>query len=104
MDFSHVDNWAEIFSVGEQQRFAFLRLFRSKPVLAVLDEATSAMDVSTEHHMYTMLSNTCHSYVSVGHRPQLTMYHTHVLTWKQPGVWKLAPSPDYQMPLVQDQQ
>jgi vitamin B12/bleomycin/antimicrobial peptide transport system ATP-binding/permease protein len=98
MDLSQVDNWAEIFSVGEQQRIAFLRLFRNKPALAVLDEATSAMDVATENHMYTLLANGCQSYVSVGHRPQLTMYHSHVLTWQMPGVWTLAPSPNYEVP------
>lgn len=95
---SRTDNWAEIFSVGEQQRIAFLRLFRSRPALAVLDEATSAMDIATESAMYGLLAQQCRSYVSVGHRPQLTQYHTHVLTWQEPGVWQLAASPDYSPP------
>ena len=97
-ELSRTDNWAEIFSVGEQQRIAFLRLFRSGAALAVLDEATSAMDVATESAMYSQLAQRCRSYVSVGHRPQLTQYHTHVLTWQEPGTWHLATSPDYVAP------
>ena len=89
MDLSRVDNWAEIFSVGEQQRIAFLRLLRSRPALAILDEATSAMDVALEAEMYTQLRAVCSSYVSVGHRPQLSQFHTHVLTWHAPGHWSL---------------
>ena len=91
-DLSAVDNWAEIFSVGEQQRIAFLRLLRSRPALAILDEATSAMDIATEHTLYQQLRLECSSFVSVGHRPQLAQYHTHVLTWQAPGVWELTKS------------
>jgi vitamin B12/bleomycin/antimicrobial peptide transport system ATP-binding/permease protein len=91
-DFDRVDSWAEIFSVGEQQRIAFLRLLRAQPVLAILDEATSAMDIATERTMYQELAGSCRSYVSVGHRPQLAEFHTHVLTWQAPGIWQLAES------------
>lgn len=78
--------------MGEQQRIAFLRLLRAQPVLAILDEATSAMDVPTERKMYQELASSCQSYVSVGHRPQLAEFHTHVLTWQSPGAWRLAES------------
>ena len=91
-DLNEVESWAEIFSVGEQQRIAVLRLLRSKPALAILDEATSAMDIATEQKMYLELAGSCQSYVSVGHRPQLAAFHTHVLTWQSPGSWLLAES------------
>ena len=81
--------------MGEQQRIAFLRLLRSKPVLAILDEATSAMDVATEHAMYELLAAACQSYVSVGHRPQLVQYHTHVLRWRDPGQWELVQAQEH---------
>jgi vitamin B12/bleomycin/antimicrobial peptide transport system ATP-binding/permease protein len=97
-DFSRIDNWAEIFSVGEQQRIAFVRLFRSRPSLAILDEATSAMDIDTENKMYAQLAKVCPSFVSVGHRPQLALHHSHVLTWQAPGVWVLTDSEDYMRP------
>lgn len=92
---SAVESWAEVLSVGEQQRVAFLRLLRAAPALAVLDEATSAMDTATEHAMYSLLRAHCASFVSVGHRPQLEQYHTHVLQWVGPGRWQLRPSATY---------
>ena len=94
MDLNKVDAWAEIFSVGEQQRIAFLRLLRAQPTLAILDEATSAMDVDTEHAVYEQLAAVSQSFVSVGHRPQLARYHTHVLRWQGAGQWELAESAD----------
>ena len=36
-------NWYDVLSPGEAQRLAFVRLYVHKPVLAVLDEATSAI-------------------------------------------------------------
>jgi vitamin B12/bleomycin/antimicrobial peptide transport system ATP-binding/permease protein len=94
-DLARVDAWPEIFSVGEQQRIAFLRLLRQRPVLAILDEATSAMDIATEQAMYEQLAAACASYVSVGHRPQLAKYHTHVLMWQAPGEWRLMEAAEY---------
>lgn len=81
-----------MLSVGEQQRVAFLRLLRAAPALAFLDEASSAMDVETEHAVYSLLRGRCASFVSVGHRPQLEQYHSHVLAWVEPGRWQLRPS------------
>ena len=40
--------WAEILSIGEQQRLAFARLLFHQPKVAILDEATSALDNATE--------------------------------------------------------
>lgn len=97
-DLSRIDNWAEIFSVGEQQRVAFVRLLRGRPSLAILDEATSAMDIDTENKMYVQLASVCPSFVSVGHRPQLAQYHSHVLTWQAPGVWVLTESAKFLRP------
>jgi vitamin B12/bleomycin/antimicrobial peptide transport system ATP-binding/permease protein len=90
-DLNAVEAWAEVFSVGEQQRVAFLRLLRRRPRLAFLDEATSAMDVETESAMYKLLADTCSSFISVGHRPQLARFHSHVLMWERPGVWACMP-------------
>ena len=42
------DNWAEIFSLGEQQRIAFLRLFSQKPTLAFVDEAEAGDPLEDE--------------------------------------------------------
>lgn len=92
MDLNATGSWAEVFSVGEQQRIAFARLLRMRPKLAFLDEATSALDVDTEREMYQLLNASCQGFVSVGHRPQLLSFHTHVLRWEAPGKWSLSRS------------
>lgn len=79
--------WAQVLSLGEQQRVAFLRLFLRSPYLAVLDEATSALDVQTESILYQKLRSKCSSYISVGHRLQLVEYHSHVLEYSRDGEW-----------------
>lgn len=90
MDLNSTNRWAEVFSVGEQQRIAFARLLRLKPRVAFLDEATSALDVDTEKAMYQLLADSCQGFVSVGHRPQLFAFHSHVLRWEEPGKWSLT--------------
>ncbi|EFJ22548.1 ATP-binding cassette transporter, subfamily D, member 3, SmABCD3, partial [Selaginella moellendorffii] len=78
----HLDanaDWSSVLSLGEQQRLAFARLLLSKPKLALLDEATSAIDEATEAYLYRLLleSGTC--VMSVGHRSTLREFHTHLL-------------------------
>jgi hypothetical protein len=43
-------------------------------------QATSACDLASERQMYTLLSRTCVSWVSVGHRPSLEPFHKQRLT------------------------
>jgi putative ATP-binding cassette transporter len=74
-------NWAQILSVGEQQRLAFARLLVYSPRLAFLDEATNALDSKNERAMYEALREKCSTNFSVGHRPSLFKFHTHVLLW-----------------------
>jgi putative ATP-binding cassette transporter len=38
-------DWADVLSLGEQQRLAFARLLINQPRFAVMDEATSALDI-----------------------------------------------------------
>lgn len=94
-DLDREESWAELLSVGEQQRVAFLRLLVAQPALAFLDEASSALDVDTEAHLYRQLGDVCRSYVSVGHRSQLVKYHSHVLMWTEPGRWVKCSSAEY---------
>ena len=81
-------DWSNVLSMGEQQRLAFGRLLVHAPKqLVVLDEATSALDVENEALMYGILqdlsatnaSNDVSSnrltYISVGHRPSLEVFH-----------------------------
>uniref|UniRef100_A0A7S2XZ84 ABC transporter domain-containing protein n=1 Tax=Fibrocapsa japonica TaxID=94617 RepID=A0A7S2XZ84_9STRA len=73
-----VRDWADILSLGEQQRLGFARLLFNRPRVAVLDEATSALDLTNERRMYTLIQEHLSdslSYVSVGHRPSLMDFH-----------------------------
>ena len=88
-------DWADVLSLGEQQRLAFARLLLTKPQYAVLDEATSALDVKNEEHLYRLLQASEIPYVSVGHRPSVLQYHQHVLELTGAGHWRLLPVESY---------
>jgi putative ATP-binding cassette transporter len=84
-----VMDWSNTLSLGEQQRLAFGRLLVNSPRFVILDEATSALDMIAEAKMYKLLQNKAQkslvngkglsragmTYVSVGHRPSLVIYH-----------------------------
>eukprot|EP00466_Bigelowiella_natans_P020674 jgi/Bigna1/41236/e_gw1.51.107.1 len=89
-----VQDWSSILSLGEQQRLAFGRLLYAHPSLAILDEATSAMDLETEKTMYKVMEewNSGISVVSVGHRPSLKAFHDMMLRLKTNEGWEVGPS------------
>jgi vitamin B12/bleomycin/antimicrobial peptide transport system ATP-binding/permease protein len=84
-------DWSNILSLGEQQRLAFGRLLVNRPKLVIVDEATSALDIKSEARMYQILQemartvvgttsvstkpNAGMTYISVGHRPSLIIFH-----------------------------
>lgn len=45
-------DWALTLSLGEQQRLAWARLLLAAPQLALLDEASSALDTEVEAELY----------------------------------------------------
>ncbi|MEO6053835.1 MAG: ABC transporter ATP-binding protein/permease [Chthoniobacterales bacterium] len=78
-------DWANILSLGEQQRVSFARLFLRYPQLAFLDEASSALDEPNELLLYTQLRKLCISYVSVGHRSTLKAFHDYLIVLTKDG-------------------
>lgn len=68
-------DWADVLSLGEQQRLAFARLFLQRPRYAVLDEATSALDVANERLLYQKLQESETTYLRVGRWPTLIPFH-----------------------------
>ena len=79
-DLSDRKDWSSLLSLGQQQRINFARLrLRPSLRLALIDEGTSACDLQNEALLYQNLKENLCSYVSVGHRPSLQNYHTHVL-------------------------
>lgn len=83
-------NWSNILSTGEQQKLAFARLLVARPEFAFLDEATTALDLKTEAHLYKKLSTVVKSYVSVGYSSSLARYHDVVLELTGNGDWRLV--------------
>jgi putative ATP-binding cassette transporter len=86
-----MDNWSQRLSLGEQQRLAFGRILLAKPPLVFLDEATSAIDESSEAQLYGLLraASWQPTIVSVGHRSTLRDFHDQVLDI---GVFALFPA------------
>ena len=89
-------DWADVLSLGEQQRLAFARLLIGRPRVAVLDEATSALDEQNEAALYRQLAALDIRYLSVGHRSSLLKYHQNVLKLEGPERWELLPAEAYQ--------
>jgi ABC-type uncharacterized transport system fused permease/ATPase subunit len=79
--------WSHVLSLGEQQRVAAARLLAASPGLAFLDEATSALDAASEDAIYASVAASVPCFVSVGHRPELAAWHTHVLEGDGVGGW-----------------
>ncbi|MEG3840163.1 ATP-binding cassette domain-containing protein, partial [Microcoleus sp. herbarium14] len=88
-------DWADVLSLGEQQRLAFARLLLTQPRYAILDEATSALDLKNEQHLYEQLQATKTTFVSVGHRMSLLQYHQQVLELLGDGNWRLVSAEEY---------
>ena len=88
-------DWADVLSLGEQQRLAFARLLLNHPGFAVLDEATSALDVENEANLYGKLKELGIRYISVGHRSSILKYHNRVLELQGQDKWQLIPVKEY---------
>jgi len=82
-------DWAEVLSLGEQQRLTFARLLVNQPKYAILDEATSALDLDNEERLYQQLQAIGTTFLSVGHRPTLANHHQQVLQLSQDKTWQI---------------
>jgi putative ATP-binding cassette transporter len=90
--FNAEHNWAEVLSLGEQQRLIFARLLLNKPSYAILDEATSALDSKNEEHLYQQLEDSGMTFLSIGHRESLSNYHQSILDFTINQTWSLKAS------------
>ena len=80
-------HWALQLSPGEQQRIAFARALVQKPEWLFLDEATSAVDESTEARLYQLVRERLPetAVFSVGHRATLRAFHARRLMVQPTG-------------------
>jgi len=86
-----VEDWSHILSFGEQQKIAFVRAILQQPNWLFLDEATSAIDETTEAELYKLLHSKLQNttIISVGHRHTLAAYHKRKLIIDNIGGWCL---------------
>ncbi|HEY9728017.1 MAG TPA: ABC transporter ATP-binding protein/permease [Chroococcales cyanobacterium] len=87
--FDAEQDWADVLSLGEQQRLTFARLLLNKPNYAILDEATSALDLGNEERLYQHLREKGTTFLSVGHRSTLANYHQSLLELSQDKTWQI---------------
>ncbi len=92
-------DWAKVLSVGELQRMAFARVLLAAPRFAILDEATSAMDLVNENQLYKQLSASTTTLISTGHRPSIKEHHSQVLELAGGGEWRLYAADEYSFSL-----
>jgi len=82
--------WADVLSLGEQQRLQFCRLFwhhdwvrrHGDPLrgfFAALDESSASMDTASEARVYEACCRRRMGLLSVAHRPTVIQFHSKVL-------------------------
>jgi putative ATP-binding cassette transporter len=90
--FDAVEEWGAVLSLGEQQRLTFARILLNQPKFAILDEASSALDLANEAQLYDHLRHTGTTFVSVGHRESLHDYHQTTLQLGEDHTWTIKPA------------
>ncbi len=87
--------WAQVLSLGEQQRVAFARIFLLRPDWVFMDEATSALDEPAEGELYLRLMRELPrtAIMSVGHRSSLIAFHESRLILQGEGRWRVEAIP-----------
>ena len=75
------DRWDGILSGGEKQRLAFARLLLQRPDVVVMDEATAALDPTSQEQLMRLALERLpdSTIISVGHRVELEAFHTRKL-------------------------
>ncbi|MDO4696939.1 MAG: ABC transporter ATP-binding protein/permease [Neisseria sp.] len=76
------DDWQHKLSPGELQRIAFVRILLNRPHTVLLDEASSALDESSEAQLYRLIRERLPDsmIISIGHRSSLSAFHNHFLS------------------------
>eukprot|EP01060_Flectonema_neradi_P003987 TRINITY_DN12620_c0_g1_i1.p1 TRINITY_DN12620_c0_g1~~TRINITY_DN12620_c0_g1_i1.p1 ORF type:complete len:586 (+),score=96.61 TRINITY_DN12620_c0_g1_i1:59-1816(+) len=78
-----------VLSPGERQRLAFARLILTRPAVALLDEATCAVNCDSEAELYSLLDDVP-IVISIAHRDSLRKYHNQFLEFCDNGNFKIT--------------
>lgn len=86
-----VADWRDLLSGGEKQRMNFARILFHKPRFVVLDEATNAISVDMEDHLFQLLTKYKFNFITISQRPALIKYHDMLLEIgvQGDGTWQL---------------
>ncbi|WP_324700925.1 ATP-binding cassette domain-containing protein (plasmid) [Pantoea agglomerans] len=98
-----VRDWGKVLSLGEQQRIAFARVLINKPRYVFLDESTSAVDITTERLLYSLLSEIGATFISVGHRQTIIEFHRKAVELDEHGGWLTLSADQLQKKLLHQQ-
>jgi putative ATP-binding cassette transporter len=82
-------DWSKLLLIGEHQVLAFAQLLLVRPRFAFLDEAISAVDPAHRQKLYTILSQTSITYISISNDPMLLPFHDRVLELCPDGTWSM---------------
>lgn len=86
--FDKVHDWTNLLSSGEQQQLGFARYLIKKPDFVFLDEATTAVDHATESRLYNLVKENSETWISVGYREGLDVFHEAFLDIKDNGTYE----------------
>jgi len=71
--------WTRVLSNGEQQRLMIASALLSSAPCIVMDESTSACDLTIEKEIFKQLKKRKKQFLCVSHRTEVQKYHTHIL-------------------------
>lgn len=89
-----VQVWEDVLIVGEQQRVCFARLLFHRPQFAIMDEASSALDLGLEATCMQHVVAAGITLLAVAHRPSLRHYFQQLLRMRPDGRHELLPMAD----------
>ena len=89
-----IRDWGDELSLGEQQRLSFARLLFTRPKFAILDEASSALDIAAETTCMQLLVDDEIGLLTIAHRPSVVRYHQLMLTMETDGSTTTTPLVD----------
>jgi ABC-type uncharacterized transport system fused permease/ATPase subunit len=86
-----VQDWNDCLSGGEKQRLSMARLYFQQPVIAFLDECTSAVSEEVEESLYAGCADLNITLVTVSHRYSSRQYHSIELRLLGNGEYQIIP-------------
>ena len=83
-----VEDWGEILSGGEKQRIGLARIFYHRPLYAVLDECSSAINADAEQAIFGRLVGAGTTLITISHRQTLQQFHNKLLIFDSEGGYR----------------